>query len=271
MCSSDLQDLCIVAGKIQTNAITSAKINAGAITAVKIDAGAVDATKIATNAVTADKINAGAVTAIKIDAHAIDATKLAAEIILGTRIWAGDGNVKLSSSGIQVYSGGVEFCRIAGGQINIWGKDKALTTRATRTGTIQCYVGSDGKIYAGGGSVILEESGLTLDKIAGYTGALRLNVAGTLRAYLCMSDATTCWLEAYGNTFVIDGSLVRPGSTWDGAAPGDLGSAAIKWRNLYVKYSNVGDIIFENKWQLKETDKGIALIRPNGSVAEEWR
>ncbi len=43
--------------------------------------------------------------------------------------------------------------------INLYGTNNALTTRATKTGTIQCFVGSDGCIYAGAGAVKLSETG----------------------------------------------------------------------------------------------------------------
>ncbi len=46
--------------------------------------------------------------------------------------------------------------------INIYGKGNALTTRATKTGAIQCYVGSDGKLYAGAGKVELSSTGLSV-------------------------------------------------------------------------------------------------------------
>jgi len=62
--------------------------------------------------------------------------------------WYLDGD---SSAGVSL---------TAGTGINIWGRNNALTTRATETGTIQCYVGTDGAIYAGAGAVKLNSSGL---------------------------------------------------------------------------------------------------------------
>ena len=97
----------ITAEKIAANAITANKIHAGAITTVKLDAYAVDATKIATDAVIADKIRAGAVTAEKIDvvtlsAITADCGTLTAGTINGVTIYAGGGNIKIDSSGIDV-------------------------------------------------------------------------------------------------------------------------------------------------------------------------
>jgi hypothetical protein len=73
--------------------------------------------------------------------------------------------------------------------INIWGTANALTTRATETGTIQCYVGADGKIYAGAGTVALSSAGilvkgakLTLQDSNGANSAnLYINTSGQLR------------------------------------------------------------------------------------------
>lgn len=68
------------------------------------------------------------------------------------------GHIELTSNvvvtGEWYNESGVEIDATHG--INIYGVNNAFTTRATKTGTIQCYVGSDGKIYAGGGSVILD-------------------------------------------------------------------------------------------------------------------
>jgi len=65
------------------------------------------------------------------------------------------GHLKLSSytviDGEWYDRAGVEIDANTG--INIYGKENALTTRATKTGTIQCYVGADGAIYAGGGGI----------------------------------------------------------------------------------------------------------------------
>jgi hypothetical protein len=74
------------------------------------------------------------------------------------------GHILLSStvkSGEWYDESGVEIDAAHG--INIYGTNNALTTRATKAGTIQCYVGSDGKLYAGAGAVILSSAGLTID------------------------------------------------------------------------------------------------------------
>jgi len=74
------------------------------------------------------------------------------------------GHIKLSSytkvSGEWYDHAGVEIDANYG--INIYGQNNALTTRATKTGTIQCYVGSDGAIYASGGDVKLDSNGIKI-------------------------------------------------------------------------------------------------------------
>jgi len=88
------------------------------------------------------------------------------------------GHIKLSSytvvEGEWYNEGGVELDANYG--INIYGQNNALTTRATKTGTIQCYVGSDGCIYAGSGNVKLSSTGIDL-----IGKAMRLNYGGTLK------------------------------------------------------------------------------------------
>ena len=82
--------------------------------------------------------------------------------VLKTAIQA--GLIKLSSTvkdGEWYDKSGVEIDADHG--INIYGKDNALTTRATKDGAIQCYVGADGKIKAGGGAVILDAEAIKVD------------------------------------------------------------------------------------------------------------
>jgi hypothetical protein len=98
------------------------------------------------------------------------------------------GHILLSSltqvSGSWYDESGVEIDATHG--INIYGVNNALTTRQTKTGTIQCYVGADGKIYAGAGSIFLDSNGLT---IKGAQGCVRLQLTtGTTLGYLYASS-----------------------------------------------------------------------------------
>lgn len=82
--------------------------------------------------------------------------------VLATQIEA--GNLKLTSatvkSGEWYDVSGIEIDATHG--INIYGVANALTTRATKAGAIQCYVGADGKIYAGAGAVYMDALGLSI-------------------------------------------------------------------------------------------------------------
>lgn len=81
---------------------------------------------------------------------------------LATQIQA--GYLKLTSStvksGVWYRESGVKLDADLG--ITIYGPGTALTTRPSEFGAIQCYVGSDGSIFAGGGTIKLDVSGLTI-------------------------------------------------------------------------------------------------------------
>jgi len=73
------------------------------------------------------------------------------------------GHLKLTSNtavnGNWYDSSGVSIDATTG--INIYGTDGALTTRATKTGTIQCKVDTTGAIVAGAGNVRMDADGIT--------------------------------------------------------------------------------------------------------------
>jgi hypothetical protein len=72
------------------------------------------------------------------------------------------GNITLSSlttiNGEWYNESGVEIDATHG--IQIYGTNNALRTAAYKDGPVQCYVGSDGAIYAGAGGVYMNASGL---------------------------------------------------------------------------------------------------------------
>ena len=93
--------------------------------------------------------------------------------VYGTII-AGGGGVKISSTGI-----------------NIFGLGNALTTRATEAGTIQCYVGADGKFYAGAGAVILDSTGMI---VKGETAFILKNANNVACGYFASYIAGGNWM-----------------------------------------------------------------------------
>lgn len=197
------------ADKIAALAIQAGHISAGAIKAGHIEAGAIITDKLYARSIIAGKIDYDAIQAEHIKAGAIEADALQSTLILGTIIWAGDGHVKLSSSGIQCYSAGTEWCQIYNGQINIWGRANALVTRATKTGTIQCYVGSDGAIYAGVGAVRLDSDGITITGTT--TEWLRFYVSTTWKGNINLISGTLNPLNIWGQDGIklVVGSATR--------------------------------------------------------------
>ena len=53
----------------------------------------------------------------------------------------------------------------------------------------------------------------------------------------------------------------------------ELGRSSYRYKWLYAVTVYQGDSVFSNDWKLTETEdsKGIRLLRPDGSVAQEWR
>lgn len=152
----------------------SAQIKDAIITSAKI--GTLDASKITSGYISVDRLEAGSITA-----------------------------AKLSLTGEWYNASGVEIDSTHG--INIYGTANALTTRATKTGTIQCYIGADGKIYAGAGAIMLDSSGLTIygQVLKFYSGATYVGVAG---AY----STTAMWMGAVAGSL----SLLSAGSIYAG-------------------------------------------------------
>ena len=187
-------------GAIGTHTITADEIAAGTITADEIAAGTITADRLSFTAYDLavhdlDDVGNGTsyarVLSTDISAGHIllsEATGDLDDIVNGgtygklrlTQIDA--GYIELNSltrvAGEWYNKSGVEIDATHG--INIYGTNNALTTRATKTGPIQCYVGSDGKIYAGAGAVQLHASGITIrGEMTRYE-----NAAGAARGYV---------------------------------------------------------------------------------------
>jgi len=134
-------------------------------------------------------------------------------------------------SGAWYDESGVEIDAAHG--INIYGTNNALTTRATKTGTIQCYVGSNGAIYAGAGAVKLNASGV---EITGKWLFLKSgSTVGDLyqdSSYLRLeSDVGICISPGDGScTIVLATATVVPGV----ANSGTLGTSGDYWGTAYI-------------------------------------
>jgi len=179
------------------------------------------------------------------------------ELNSSTRIKTGAGSEWYNESGVEID---------ADHGINIYGTNNALTTRATKTGAIQCYVGSDGAIYAGGGAVKLDSDGILIDNGVGGSGILSFKT-GAYSGTISLRTGGNLWL--YPTTGYIVSKTIRP----DGSGVHDLGSSSYKWDDVWVVTLHQGDSVFANGWRLTETldNKGMMLVRPDNSIAKEWR
>ncbi len=135
------------------------------------------------------------------------------------------------SGKVQVLSG-VTIDSAAG--INIFGVNNGLTTRATEAGAVQCYVGTDGYIYAGAGAIWLSatELGFTGAVIKGYTGATLVGTMSTSAAgfFLIAASGYELVLSTTNTAILLDasGGLKLPTMTSD---PGTLVDRMIWYRS----------------------------------------
>ena len=83
--------------------------------------------------------------------------------------------------------------------ILIYGTNKAFRTRASKNGVDQCYVGSDGKIYAGAGNVFLDSNGLHIWSTGGlefsYEGANPGYIYGSSGGDIVINPNSLLWLN----------------------------------------------------------------------------
>ena len=136
----------ITSTHISTNNIitSAANITDAVITNAKI--AALDATKITSGYISADRIEAGTIVGVKLSADAIDGKTITAAII---RTAAAGARTEMNYSNLF----GLGFGGIGG----------------TDGTTTQWYAkASDGKLYAGGGNVIVDSLGITIVPYLGY-------------------------------------------------------------------------------------------------------
>lgn len=165
--------------------------------------------------------------------------------IYGTQISA--GYLQLTSATVKdgewYNEHGVEIDADTG--INIYGTDQALTTRATKTGTIQCKVDSGGKIVAGAGKVTLSASGIN---IWGLNNALttRATETGTIQ----------CYVGSDGKIYAGAGAVILDAS----GLVIDFGAGGLQWFDL--KYGAYHSYIFAGSGGI------LTLDSPNNIVLD---
>lgn len=143
--------------------------------------------------------------------------------------------------------------------INIYGTTNALTTRASKTGTVQCSVNSSGQITAGAGNVLLGATGIT---IVGQV--LTFKEGSTTRGYV------------YGSSFLH--TLVVEGSTGLGliSDAGDvLISASGYGINLVGNYLGVASkasapTASQGRMYYNTTDKKLYLYTTLSGTTKWW-
>ena len=140
----------IQANHIQTNALLSRHIGADQIVAAKIAASEIQAVHIVANAIDANRLQANAVIAVKIAASAVTTSKLDAWAVTTEKLTAGQIYAKDFRTEYNVGSG------VAGGRFHASGL--YFWSGGNKTVYIE---GDSGKLFAGEGKLIIDESGAT--------------------------------------------------------------------------------------------------------------
>ncbi len=171
--------------------ITTDKVMDNLVTELKLAGGAVTADKIAANAVTSQKIYAGEIDALKVQAAQIYALSLSAisanlgtitagdiygVTISGSTIYAGEGDVVLNVSGIQIYGEMLDFYddTVSPSQQGaIWGYDSGLAV-CGKTELYLCL----GEAMADVAYMYLDELGVL---IVATDANIELNTTDTLK------------------------------------------------------------------------------------------
>lgn len=132
---------------------------------------------------------------------------------------------------------GVEIDASTG--INIYGTNNALTTRATKTGTIQCYVGADGKLYAGAGAVWLDALGVHAKGIAPF---LVYDVNAVRRGTIGGQSASGGYMQLSGDEAIYIGAVgwvqLSPGGDLIFAPTGKISAATRKIQDVVDPAAN---------------------------------
>jgi len=227
-------------GERTTTNIPAASLRNEHFKADSITANEIAADTITANEISADYIEVGGATADINSDEGIDGIN---DGTLYGKVGKTDisgGHIKLHydtvADGQWYDSSGVEIDASHG--INIYGTDSALTTRATKTGTIQCYVGANGNFYCGAGDVYLASNGITIKGSAAklnfsyssYTASLQLTSSGLF--------------SLNGNiALLLNAPIYEDIYPYTDAYP-DLGLTTKQWNNgyfsTYVKVSSAG-------------------------------
>jgi hypothetical protein len=150
---------------------------------------------------------------------------------------------------------GTERMRITGSTGNVGIGTTAPSQKLTVAGNVGIQAGANAFIG-------------TLDN---YALSLRTN--NTDRVFIDSSGNVGIGTTAPEAGFKLDvvGSAVIRGNIMPNAdMQGAIGNTFRRWASVRAFSVYGGDFVFENGWRLTEWGEGIALIRPDGSVAASW-
>ncbi|RLE67006.1 MAG: hypothetical protein DRJ38_00100 [Thermoprotei archaeon] len=267
--AQEIKSRSITADRIATNTITSNEVLNISSDKIVIsgsvylsdwrhpsDVTKIDGGQIYTSSITADKLSFPAFDKssdtlddiadgstyrrVKSAALSADGFVLLDETIDGTygKVLASDiqaGHIKLSTTvkdGRWYDESGVIIDADEGIQIYGGAGVMGLTTRSSKDGDIQCYVGTDGKFYAGGGDVVLDTNGITIygERIQ-FRDASSLELSGQIYGsgpalVITTGSGGNLVLNPSGDVMV-DGDL-EPMGTYN------IGSPSNKWNEIYA-------------------------------------
>jgi hypothetical protein len=222
----------VTAASIKEGAVTGDSIKTGTIIADNIAAGAIVSDKIYAGAVITDSIAAGAVIADKIGANEVNAAKLSSTALDSHTITLSTGGKFVTAAGLARATSN-QWTTMAGSgteggllidSIGILGTSKSDDGDIDDT---EFYItASDGKFYAGGGSIILDKTGLVINDTSGSFANSRFQVQASGTDVFAIYEAgnnvylttntrtgTTAYDMTVGPSGINDTGTIQPRST----------------------------------------------------------
>ena len=133
--------------------------------------------------------------------------------------------------------------------INIYGTNQALTTRASKAGTIQCYVGSGGQFYCAAGKVYMDANGIIID-ISDSFYPITFKWGSDTRGYIYPTSDSLTIYAAGSWDLNLQGSPIKLGTAVElygdidfyptNGGQGELGTTSKYFKKLWVNDIDVG-------------------------------
>jgi len=179
------------------------------------------------------------------------------------------GDLELPASGkIKRDKGDLELKTITSGNVKLTPVDQVEIRRPSGN----CNVGIDsgkGTTYSSSG-ITLKHDGLNRwmiikkDDATGNLRFIRCNDAGA-----AISDSIQL-VRADGKILCFGTIEVKNHLMPETDNTENMGSPTLRFKSIHGVNIYSGDYCFQNGWKLTEKGDGIALVRPNGSIAKEW-